>query len=84
MELNEIAEKINDFSSKIEGQKKRRDRLAGALEVAEKNLKELGFDSVAEAQKYIDKESKRLAELKAELEEDIEEFNNEYAEYLAG
>lgn len=78
----DIATKIAAFEEKLTKHKNEKARLQGKLEVADQNLKDLGFDSVEEAEAHIKAETERLDGMESELISDIREFEEEYAEYL--
>jgi len=78
-----IADKIHKYERVLEQKKKERDQLQGRLDAELARLKELGFNSVEEAQEFVAKEKARVTELETQLEKDLEEFEATYAEYLS-
>ncbi len=74
-ELSQLKEKVDRLSGE-------RNRALGKFEAAEEALKKSGFDTVEEAEKFVAKQLKDIEAAEAQLEQDIEEFKNEYSEYL--
>lgn len=77
-----ISDKIRDLKKKVDSHNSRVERLQGQREAALEQLKNLGFDSVEAAEKWLGQARAELAQKEEELKQDIQEFELEYSEYL--
>jgi len=58
---------LNRLRSRIETLKRERERLEGEMAVHKKRLKELGFNKLSEAQKWLDQAQAEIAEIDAQI-----------------
>lgn len=78
----DIKEKIEDRIKKAEALNKERTKVEVLLEQAMGQLKELGLNSIEEAQEELKKKTKEWEESKAEAERLIQEFDEKYKDFI--
>ncbi len=78
-----IAQEIEEYTQKIEDQRKKRERLQGRLDGELAALRdEEGMETEAVAEKFIEEETAALMKDNAALEAAMEAFRDTYAQFL--
>ena len=78
----DIKKKIEDRIQKAEALNKERTKVEVLLEQAMNQLKEMGLNSLEEAQEELKKKTKEWEESKAEAERLIQEFDEKYKDFI--
>lgn len=78
----DIKKKIEDRIQKAEALNKERTKVEVLLEQAMNQLKEMGLNSLEEAQEELKKKTKEWEESRAEAERLIQEFDEKYKDFI--
>lgn len=79
----EAAIKIDTFTKSVNAKVKQKGRSQGRLDAERDNLKRAGYDTVEAARDFVADSLEELQKDYAEFVEDVEAFENEYAQYLS-
>ena len=80
--MMDIKKKIEDRIQKAEALNKERTKVEVLFEQAMNQLKEMGLNSLEEAQEELKKRTKEWEESKAEAERLIQEFDEKYKDFI--
>lgn len=75
-------ERLKKIKSVLESKKQERARVEGQLEAANTQLNELGYKSVTEAEKGLEKMDKELDKLDNQINDTLAELETKYANLL--
>ncbi len=78
----DILKKLEDRKEKLTALEKERTRVEIMLEQEMKRLKEMGYESIEEAQEGLAKMKKEREEAEAEAERLIAEFDEKYKDFI--
>lgn len=78
----DILKKLEDRREKLTALEKERTRVEIMLEQEMKRLKEMGYESIEEAQEGLAKMKKEREEAEAEAERLIAEFDEKYKDFI--
>ena len=80
--LNNLENKIKSLRKKVDSHNARVERLEGQRQAALEQLHKLGFEDEESARAWVEEAETELTSLKEQLNDDIEEFENEYSNLL--
>ena len=80
--MSDIAGKIREYTQALERKQKIRNKKQGRLDAELDRLKSLGFESIEDANDFIETETAKIEKMREQLQSDMEDFESEYAKFL--
>ncbi len=78
----DLIKKVEQYKKVVDEKLKQQNRLQGRLDAEMANLKKLGFDSLKDAEDWLEKAQAEYERKMKELEADVAEFEETYGEFL--